>query len=203
MRSHRTAPRSMEFSRSIGIILLGALILSTLGCVKTTLTPEALDRPFLSLAAANRNPINIVIVEPEPEFTLGHQFLFPIFPVGRINTSDMGRFLSKAAFQELSLAGYSPQGQSSFTNSGATLTINLKKASLSGYDLFLTRRLKCDLSISGVYQKNGLSRGEYTTQTEVSHYETYAFKSELENVFDECLRQAMSDLLLGLGLARG
>lgn len=173
------------------------------GCVSTKLTPRPIEPPFASLARANRNPINIVIESPGTELSLGHQFLFPIFPVGTISAPEAENFLSQSAFRELSLAGFTPLTDSVRHDAQPTLSIALKSASLSGYDLFVTRKIKCSVAVTGLYSKDrGIPR-QFTSEANVSEYETYAFKPELERLFDRCLRESMVRLLDGLGMTRG
>src|SRR5205814_2066461 len=108
------------------------------------------DPAFGALAQANKVRLNLEVSSKLASSNVGHQFLFPAFPLGVINLESPAESFKQALEEELALAGFY-SGSTEPTPGAPQLIATLDRLSLSGYDLVFVRKIVCSVHVSGSY----------------------------------------------------
>lgn len=155
------------------------------GCITTKLESNDISEDLKRLSYANWNPVCVNVVGDLSK-SLGHQYVVPFIPVGKIVLEKSPRsFIYSSIFKVFSLAHFSPTLSSNKCRD--ILTINVKDLSLTAYDLFFTRRIVGTIKYQIVYTRNGVLHNMKEDAVKTSYYKRYAFKSELEYVLNKLL----------------
>lgn len=180
-------------------LLLAALCCA--GCMRTTLRAPAPKPQVFELAALNRNPIHLVIAPADKQNSLGHQFLLLGIPFGAVDSSNLDLLIQRAAYEKLTLRGYTPIvgpiSAGSTTSAAPALYIRAQNAQASAYDLLVTRHLSCSLDLQASLDRSDAPRRAIGSGS-FEHFGAFAFQRELSLCFSEALNQALDTLLLDL-----
>ena len=166
-------------------ILLISLILCFSSCMTTNLSLNEVNEDLARLSYTNSTPVCINI-KGELQNSLGHQYVIPFIPVGEINLENSPKtYLYTSMYKVLSLANFSPKFNSNACKD--ILNINIQDMSLTAYDLFFTRRIVGEIKYQIVYTRDGVLYDMREDSVNLAHYKRYAFKNELEYVFNKLL----------------
>lgn len=177
------------------LLLLSLLIFSS--CMTTTLEPREISQDLQRLSYVNSNPI-CVNIKGDIDNQLGHQFVVPFIPVGEIVLEGSAKsFIYASLYKVLSLSRFSPKINSNDCKN--KLIIYIKDLSLTGHDLFFTRRIVGEINYQIIYTRNDVVLDMKENSIETSYYKTYAFKTELDYVLNKLLDEFSEDVVYMLG----
>lgn len=174
------------------------------GCMQTTLQSSPPPAAVYSLAAGNPDPISISVSAAHAQDSVGHQFMLLVLPFGTISLADPAEDLFNSLAQSLTLSGFRPIRKLAGdrpASSQPLLHARLVSASVSAFDLLVTRRVKAEVEVCAELSKplaqpsrQACYRGSSTT------WKRFGFQPELQSVFDKALLESVHGLLVALSL---
>lgn len=183
-----------------------AILLILTSCVKTNLQPTpVLDKVF-ELHQLNQKTLDVQITPNIHNLTLGHQYVFLIFPFGRIKSQISSDHLNNIFFTELVLNGYKPNNPINNIDNFNTkvakplLNINILNQQVSAYDFLVIRRISCSIELeANLTLPKNINRFALVS-TNYSEFKTYAFQPQLEKVYNQCLTDIVAKTIKELRL---
>ena len=129
----------------------------------------------------------------EPASSLGHQFLFIVIPFGRVVAPELTALVRESARTRLALAGIRAVSPALGGERGALPRLHLRiaDASVTAWDLLLTRRASASLTLTATMS----GAGALTARGAADRFVTYAFARELGAVLEAAVGEALDDLL--------
>ena len=172
------------------------------GCMTTTLQPTPILPAVSKLALSNEQPIALSVKNDLQEQVVGHQYLFIIFPFGRITNASVSTLIKNEAITGLTLNGFKVLERQEEPRI-PLVEIVVRDLQLTAYDYIFFRRIVCKITLGGEI-RHGISDKVRTWETTVSESATVslAFEAELDRVLTRTKEAAIKDLLINLGLAK-
>ncbi len=178
--------------RTLFIIPLLSILLT--GCITTNIELPPVNNDLKRLYEANNNPVCINIEAPQKKL-LGHQFVFPFFPVGKVVLEDSQKlFVTTSLYKNLTIKHFTPIFNSQTCKN--VINVKVNKISLSAYDFFVTRHIVAKINYEVIYIKNGQLRDSVENTVERSSFKRFAFKSELEYALDKALKKLGKEIIV-------
>ncbi|RMG39672.1 MAG: hypothetical protein D6719_12815 [Candidatus Dadabacteria bacterium] len=187
---------------NIYLIITFALLLC--GCTTGSISPAPLPEAVLKLASSSQRPIGLSVKTDINRDIRAYQYAFIVVPLGAVALPSPVEYVSSVLYRELALSGYRPITYPAELASGRNfplLEVNVEELNISGFDLFVTRRVRATVKLSGklINREGNIIRSAYS-QSVISLYRRYAFKPELEGALMRAVNQAASDLLSKIGI---
>jgi len=180
------------------LILLAFLLFATTRCVTTQVTPASLDPNLSRLERTAERSVTLRVSPVNDPLEVGHQYLFVVVPFGAIYLTDPSRAIEAAVRLELALAGMSAEPVRE-RSTHPTVTVALTAASVTAYDLIVTRRIRAHVALTVVVQGAGDSPAvTFETEGASASFERFGFAPQLTAAFSEALRNAAREAVIDL-----
>jgi hypothetical protein len=170
---------------------IGYIVIGSCGCMTTDLEGRDLTPEVLRLAQHNPRPLSLHIACPVDDI-VGHQYLFVVFPFGRISVPAAAQILADTTYTKAALLGYSP---SFVAAEGRQLAVQCDEISVSAYDFLVTRRVSIVVKLSA---RSRDRRGNWHAAEVSEHsaeFRRFAFGPILEHKLAETFDIAVDKLL--------
>lgn len=154
-------------------------------CAHTRVAARPIPDEAVRLATINGQPLSFH-VDCDVDEIVGHQFLFVIFPFGRISLEDPKKHLSHALYREIAVAGFSPHETE---EKDANLIVRCTDLSLSGYDYLLFRHIVATLELS-IERPLIYASTPVVTYTRAGAFKAFAFHQQLEHLWTQAAAEA-------------
>ena len=185
----------------IPLILL-LILVHLSGCLKTTLDSKATNLDVFELAAENTQKLKVKVVNTSTKKTAGRQFLFVFIPFGRIVIKHPEDFLSRSFYTHLSIKGYKPI---THTHTNAypqlpELSVEIDNFQATAYDYFFYRRIVCKIALTATLNLPNQTQKVWSGTIKKTAAKRYAFKPQLENIFNKAIEAATLETIKNLRL---
>lgn len=170
--------------------LLFFVLTTTLGaCTATILPTQPLSVELQKLNQVNNKRLRLLITRQENNSTVGYQYLMLLIPFGAVYISEPEQYLRYALYHNLGLAGYQLLPATSDIEL-PQLTLEISEIKLNAYDFIFTRYIVAKAKVQASYYNPKRAR-ENSVQLECrsTSYRRFAFQSELNQVWQECLEE--------------
>ena len=175
------------------------LLFGSSACAVTFVSGGQIPKQVLQLAESNTSQIGITANNFSKQEDIGHQYLFFLFPMGKIKIQNPVLMFSNKVYERLAVYGYKPS--LSRIQGAPNVKIDLVKIQLSAYDLLFTRKIYCNMKIEiEAYDEAGNLRAAGSGIARESLYKSMAFKRELEYLLNKCLEQSVNKALSSVGI---
>ncbi len=182
----------IKLSAFFAISLCISVIFASCTGVKITNSPIPVQVNKLKLS--NTKKIKLTTQSNENSQIIGHQYLFLFIPFGRIITENPDISLYNKAYSKLAVKGYKIENSKLSKMNRLHLTINNLR--LTAYDLLFIRNIYCETEIKMDFLDPD-NRVKYSQifKAKKSSYKPLAFSKELQHIYEQCLDQAVNQLL--------
>lgn len=181
------------------LILFAFLLFSASGCVTTHISLPPPDPSLPRLERTAERALSLRVSPPKTPLKLGHQYLGVVVPFGSIYLTEPTRAVEDALRLELALAGI--RAVSAGDAMGLpTVTVTLAAASVTAFDLIVTRRVHALAVLTVVAQRADRTFPplSFEARGENAAFERFGFAPELRTAFGEALRSAAGDAVMAL-----
>ena len=185
-------------TRPINIAFVLPLIFLS-ACGKTVLPPLEFPQNILSLSSESTRAVALKVeISPAPaQNRVGHQFLFPFFPISSVQLPHLERDLYNQLFTSLALRGIKVVPDKDGVRS---LILATPQVSLGALDFIVTRRVAAEVSLSARLVTEAEVLGPITVSQTCAEYRRFGFSRELTLAYRKALEQAAHKLLESLPL---
>ena len=168
--------------------LLSSAVL--MGCAHTRISARDIPQDATKLAGLNSKSISIAVDCPVDEI-VGHQYLFIIFPFGRISIEHPGNHLRNHLYVAMAEAGLKPL---LVNTEQADLRVTCNVMSLTAYDLLFVRRIVAALQVTLSLPGIGSQRFTTVRDFRLSATKPLAFYQQLEYLLHQLFTEAATEI---------
>ena len=161
------------------------------GCITSNISQNSLEPASIKLAHLQTKTLGLKVTKTIDNYA-GHQYLLFIIPFGKVKIKDPVNDIFNITFRELALRGFQ------VAEANNQLEIEINDLSLSAYDLFLTRNLSSELSISCKLYRNGKLSKISLQKSTLSRFKSYGFEQQLKSLWQENTQNAIKACLAEL-----
>lgn len=170
------------FIQRAALFLPATLLFS---CIHNVIEFKSIDKPKKS-ELSHSKPLKLVVDDFSK--TIGYQYMFVIFPFGKITALTTKEELSNFLELELLAKGYHVS-----KNSKYTLKVNIHNLRANVYDFIVIRKLSCDVNLNLEYYINDRLLITKDLSKKYSSYEKFAFKPKITNCVNEVVLNTLRE----------
>jgi len=172
-------------------------------CVNTQLAVHKLEPSVLKLQDSNTRNIYLHMKESSENTSLGHQFLFILFPVGRIQHQNPKAAILQEATTRLALSGFRVF-ESTDSSDYPLLNLSITSLQLSAYDFIFFRKIVCKIKLRAeLWRRSSMPAKVWETSQSTHDYRALAFEPQLDHLFTSTLQASVVEALSEIGLYSG